>query len=232
MRLSTTNVALVIPLAAIAMRFASPDSANFSYLVLAGYALLGRAQAIQALALSWLFTMVNPGLAPEATAASVLRYAVIAGAAVSLLLRNALGKEGFSVSWPVLATTFLGAFLVIHSMFFSPMRDVSILKAVSWTITMVTLLAAWGGLSKDARARLESQIFGGLVVVLVLSLPLLVTDVGYLRNGTGFQGILSQPQAFGPTMALLGAWLVGRLIGESRASWIRWALLGCQRKLA
>lgn len=211
---------------ALVMRFASGDTANLSYLVLASYALLGRAQAIQALALSWLFTMLSEGVAPLASAASIGRYAVIMAAAFSLLLRSGLAKEeGFSISRPVLVTLVLGASLIVHSMLFSLMPDVSILKAVSWTVVMATLLSAWGGLTYDARIRLEYQLFGGLVLLLLVSLPLIFTDIGYLRNGRGFQGVLYHPQVFGPTVAFLGGWLAGRMLGTARPRWLDVALL-------
>jgi hypothetical protein len=61
--LKLVNISSLIPILAMAMRIASTPTANLSYLVIVGYALLGRAQAIQALALSWLFTMLSPGIA-------------------------------------------------------------------------------------------------------------------------------------------------------------------------
>lgn len=224
MSVRAPHVVTLIPLAAMVMRIASTPTANLSYLVIAAYALLGRAQAIQALALSWLFTMVSSGIAPEAAAASVGRYAVVAGATVSLLLRSGLAKEGFGR--PVLATLALGTFLIVHSMLFSPLPDVSILKAVSWTLVMATLLSAWTGLDYLARARLERQLFGGLMLLVLVSLPLAFTGIGYLRNGRGFQGVLSHPQAFGPTVAFLGGWLAGWLLGDARPRWRDVALLG------
>lgn len=212
-------LSIVVIVMALAMRVASSDTANLSYSVLAGYALFGRAQAIQALALSWLFTMLSEGVAPLVSEASVGRYAVIACAAVSLLLRYGPGKEGFSMSRPVLATLALGAFLIIHSMLFSPLPDVSILKALSWTVVVATLLSAWSGLSYEARTRLERQLFSGLIALVLVSLPLIATATGYLRNDTGFQGVLNHPQAFGPAVAFLGGWLGGRLLGTARPRW-------------
>lgn len=211
---------------ALALRIASADTANFSYLMLAGYALLGRAQAIQALALSWLFTMLSEGVAPLASAASVGRYAVIASATISVLLRSRQAKEDNSASRLVLDTLALGSFVIIHSMLFSPIPDVSILKAILWTVVMMTLLSAWAGMGYQARARLERQLFGGMVLLALISLPLIFTGIGYMRNESGFQSVFSQPQAFGPTMALLGAWVTTRLLAEPRPRWRYIALAG------
>lgn len=204
----------VLLLLALAMRVASEPTANLSYLTIAAHALLGRAQAIQALVLSWLFSMLNPGLVPEATAASLGRYAVLAAAAVSVLLRSGFLLRIDRISPMVLVTCLLGIFLLIHSALFSPIMDVSTLKALSWTVAMTTLLGAWAGLSPEARQALGWQLFGFLIVVLVVSLPLLVHPAGYLRNGTGFQGVLGHPQAFGPTMAFLGAWAAAQMFGQ------------------
>jgi len=225
-RIRTSHIVALIPLAALAMRIASGPTANLSYLVIAAYALLGRAQAIQALALSWLFTMLSVGVAPPATGASIGRYAVIAAAALSLLLRIKPNQGSFAVSPPVFYTMALGALLIIHSLYFSPMVDVSVLKALSWTAVVATLLSAWSGLNDDARTRLESQLFGVLIVLVLVSLPLAFTATGYLRNGTGFQGVLSHPQAFGPTVAFLAGWLAGRLLGTARPRWRDAVLLG------
>lgn len=220
------TIAIVVVVAALALRLATIETTNLSYFVIAVYALLGRAQAVQALALSWLFTMLSPGIAPESTATFIGRYAVIASAATSMLLRCGRGVEAYSLNRPVVATLALGVSLIIHSILFSPLPVVSILKAISWTVVMATLLSAWTGLEHQARARLERQLFGGLVLLVMVSLPLAVTDIGYLRNDTGFQGVLSHPQAFGPTAALLGGWLAGRLLGAARPRWLEVALLG------
>lgn len=217
---------LLLVFAVIAMRVASGPTANASYLFLAGYALLGRTQAIQALALSWLFSMLNPGLVAEATAGALGKYAIIAAATLSVALRSGFFGKQMRVGKMTMATLLLGLLLVGHSYFVSPIPDVSILKAISWTLVTATLFAAWGALGEDERSRVINQIFGGLVAVLLVSLPLLSLPVGYSRNETGFQGILGHPQAFGPTMALLGVWAGARLLGERRPPWRLVLLMG------
>lgn len=209
----------VVLLAALTMRIASEATASLSYLVIAGYALLGRTQAIQALALSWLFSMLNPGLAPLASAAAVGRYAVLAAATLAILRPSIVPGRRKRSSSMVFATLLLGVFLVIHSFLFSPLVDVSVLKAVSWTVAMATLVAAWTGLAADERDSLVRQLFTGLTVLMVVSLPFLALPVGYLRNGSGFQGVLNHPQVFGPTMALMGAWAASQLFGQKRPPW-------------
>jgi O-antigen ligase len=211
---------------ALALRLAPGPAADVSYLLLAAYALFGRAHAIRALAFSWLFTMISPGLAPPAELAALGRYAVLLAAAASVFLRSGFLIRNLSVRPFTLATLGLGAFIIAHSLAVSPMPDVSILKAVSWTLALATLIAAWLGLNAAQRSASGRELFWFLALVLLLSLPLLATSLGYLRNGRGFQGILNHPQAFGPAIGLLGAWAAARLLGERRPGWWLVALAG------
>lgn len=213
-------------LLAIALRIASEPTAIVAYLMIATHALTGRRQAIEALALSWLFGMLNPGIAAEVAAASALRYIVLFAAAVSVLTRSSRLRISLHAGRVTTMTLLLGLFFVAHALLFSPVVDVSVLKAVSWTLAMATLIAAWKGLSDEERAALADRIFQGLTLLMLVSVPLLALPVGYLRNGTGFQGALNHPQAFGPTMALLGAWAASRMLGERRPSWSLVLLVG------
>jgi len=201
---------------AVLARLASPATADFSYLVLAGYALLGRRQVIQALLLSWLFTMINSGLAPDAAYSAIGRYLVLSSAFLSVVLRGGFSNQD-RFFWFTIA---LGGFFILHAVVISPMPDVSILKAMAWTIVMITLLAAWSGLNHLQRARMQQWLFGFLVLVTVMSLPFLaVSEIGYAKNGSGFQGMLNHPQAFGTIMAVIGALVMGRLLSQKRPSW-------------
>lgn len=213
-------------LLALTLRVASGPTANLSFLVLAVFALFGRQQLVLALAMSCLFTLINPGLAPEASSASVGRYLILFAAALSAFAHSSMLSRRPRVHYYTFATILLGMFFIGHSLLFSPILDVSILKALSWTLAMATLISAWSGLSQLERQRLERQLFGGLVLILLASLPLLATPIGTLRNGTGFQGVLNQPQAFGPVMGLLGAWAAARMLGESKPSWWLVGLVG------
>ncbi len=217
--LNKNNVFVVFVLVVFVFRIASTPTANASYLLIAAFAMLGRAQAIQALALSWLFTMISSGIAAEATLGSVGRYVVIAAAATSVFYRSIMIVNRTPIKLITLATLLLGLFFVAHSLLFSSIVDVSVFKALSWLLVMMTLISAWSGLNEVDRKVLESQIFGGLILVMLVSLPLLGLELGYLRNGRGFQGILNHPQAFGPTMALLGAWAASQLFAQKKPSW-------------
>ncbi|MDB9754302.1 O-antigen ligase family protein [Amylibacter sp.] len=198
------------------MRLVSSVTADLSFVILAGYALCGRSEAIQALFLSWLFTMLSEGVAPALAFGAFGRYIVIFAAAVSIFLRGGWLRHTSRGSNLVRVTSLLGVLLLLHSLLFSSIVDVSILKSISFLVVIITLLAAWENLSPGERQRTERFVFGGLIAVLLFSLPLIMTGLGYLRNGTGFQGVLNQPQAFGPTAALVGAMVGGRLLETPR----------------
>jgi O-antigen ligase len=207
-----------IPLCAIALRVASAPTASLSYFVLAAYALQGRVQTIQALTLSWLFSMLNTGVAPDAGAAGIGRYVVLAAATITALrlgLRD-LPMAARSIVW---YTLIIGFGFFIHSIFFSAEADVSVLKVLSWMMATGSLIMTWGGLSAQVRDLLMRQIFGLLILVLVFSLPLVFLPAGFMVNGTGFQGVLGHPQAFGAVMCLLAAWSGSAMLASNKPSW-------------
>ncbi len=209
---------LMVPLAALALRLASGPTANVSYLLIAAYALRGRAQALQALFLSWLFSMLSPAIAPGASMASIGRYGVLLAAVVSIALHKPSLTSPRNTKPLIEITLLLGAFLILHSFLFSSMPDVSVLKAISWTLAMTSLFACWSGLSDDQREVMSQQLFGGLILIMVASLPLLALPAGYLVSG-GFQGVFSHPQVLGLTMALLGAWAAVRMFALPKPPW-------------
>lgn len=219
MKVGTTWIVYSMVLVAIFLRVASEATANVSFFLLAFIAICGVREAVQALALSWLFSMINPGLTPDASLDAVGRYLIVLAASFSVFVRYKPHLYQGPQKRLILYTLGLGLFLLVHSMLFSAVPGVSVLKAISWTLTFTTLLAAWGRLERDQQERLVRQIFFGLTIVMLLSLPLIATALGYLRNGSGFQGVLSHPQAFGPAMSLLGVWAAMNLLALPRPSW-------------
>ena len=213
----------------LALRIASGTSANLSFLALAMYALVGRTQALRALALAWLIGLLNGRLVPDASFAAGGRYVVFIAAASSVLVRQSrLPPIALRLGLALLTT---GAFLIVHSLLVSPYPDVSILKAVSWTVVALTVVLGWAGLNVHERDALGWQIFFGLALVMLASLPLLASPIGYQLNGEGFEGILSHPQVFGPTMALLCAWAMSRLLGQPRPNWAYAIVAACSLML-
>lgn len=217
---------VIVSILAISMKVASDSSALASYVLIACFAFTGIQAAIQALFLSWLLTMLNTGISPEIAGASVGKYLVILGAAASVLLRN-LRKQNLTFRKLTFSTVMLGLLILFHSLIFSEFADVSALKIIAWTTVLVTLFSAWQSLNPKDQKILFDQIANSLMLIMLVSLPLLgVPALGYLRNGEGFQGVLNHPQSFGPTAALLGALIAGKILGEQRPRWRDIGVLG------
>lgn len=201
------------------MRLASTPTANLSYLLLAGYALSGRMQAIQAIALSWLFSMLNTSIAQEASLSSIGRYAVLVAAAITMIIykRNIINSQKAKLLISI--TLVLGGFIAVHSLIFSAMPDVSLMKIISWTIAMTTLFAGWAGLEDNQRMILSKQLFALLVLVMLISLPMLALPLGYIPGSSLFKGVMGHSQALGLTMALLGTWATFQMLSTPKPSW-------------
>ena len=208
---------------ALGLRMSGGALAQLSYATVALYALGGWAHVVRSLWLSWLLMMLNTGLVPESSASSLGRYVVLAGAVVSIVARwhaqRTRARARVTALW---ATLGLGAAIAVHSLLFSSVVDVSVLKTAAWTAAAAALCVAWSAMPLSERRRTEEHIYAGLVATAVLSVPLVVAGPGYLRNGTGFQGVLNHPQAFGPTMAILGAWQLAKILSLG-ATWLRLA---------
>lgn len=221
-----TASAVLMLLLILGLRLVSPETAGLSYVVLAAYALAGRLHALRALGVSFVLTTISEGVAPQAAGGSVGRYLVIVAAALSILMWRRKNEGEAPAAKAPRVTLVIGLLLIIHSVIVSTIVDVSVLKAGTWAMTAAVLLAAWGGLTEEGRRRAEVEFFGGLVAVLLVSVPLLWTDVGFLRNGTGFQGITNQPQTFGTAMAVLAAWSGARFLADRDAAWRLAAVFG------
>lgn len=219
-------LALAFAVVATGLRIASAPTANVSYLLVAAYALGGKVQAVQALLLSWLFSMLNPGIAADATFAALGRYAVLLCATMSVLLRSGALRGEIRASRPVWGALSIGSLITIHSLLFSSVAEVSVLKAISWTLAAATILSAWTGVSSTERETLSRSLFGGLAIIMLAGIPLLGSPIGFLRNGTGFQGLLGHPQALGSAMAILGAWAGSQALAVRRPPWVLVGTLG------
>ena len=202
------------PLIAVLARLNS-STADISFFILAGYALLGKQQVIQAFALLFLFTMINFKIAPDVESVSLIRYVVIFCAFLSIFLRISFLKYD-----PLtLYTLGFAAFVIIHSIFFSKFADLSIVKIISWTIVVITLFKTWTGLDELEHDRMKKWITRFFLLVALSSLPfLLIPEVGYTLHEDKFQGVLLHPQTFGLFIALVTVIFFGYLFEKNKFS--------------
>ncbi len=210
----STNKSFWLPMIAF-LAFLNPHTQSLSYILIAGYALLGKEEAIQALVLSWFFASINPAFNTVLDNQVLFRYLIIFSAFTSIFFRTSFLKFDL-VS---IFTLFLSALVIVHSIFFSSHKVISILKILSWTIVTLTLLKAWSGLNVLEHRRMQKWIVNLLLFIFLLSIPtLFFREIGFDINRYSFQGILNHPQVFGPTIALLAAIFFGLLLEDDNKS--------------
>ena len=212
------QVEAVIIVTALGLRAISADTATIGYVVLAGYAIIGRAQAVYSLVVLWLFGSLNPGAFAVVENGILLRYVVMAAALVSIFCRAPFGRHG-KRDGVVVGTILLGCFLIGHSVVFSDHRQLSVLRSSLWVATMTAIVVAWEDMTLETRHVLVARVVRTMIWVAIASIPLTILPVGYFLNQRGFQGVLNHPQAFGVTMALLGSFAMPAWLFDRRPRW-------------
>ena len=188
-------------LSAIILRIHSEVTANFSYFVLLIPCFLGPRQIIISLILLWIFSSLNSQIAPVANYSIIFRFFFFL--IVFFLLISSFSKKIFFYNKATyISFLFFSFFMVIHSFLLSEIPDVSIFKIVNWSIYFLILITCWSIIDKNEHLKLLKDILIILLIIVIFSLFFLKTEIGYIKNGDSFQGILNHPQLFGLVMGL------------------------------
>jgi hypothetical protein len=197
----------LIPALVLTLRFLPSPLRDAAYGITFFYALTGRRQAVISLLLLVLLNLATHAFGLPPALAALYRHPIVAAAAFStLFLHNGRGSRVRTPSL-VFGTMALCVLIFLHSLFFSQIPVLSMLKAFSFSMAILALLTGWSGLSDSERRLGEIQLWGIVGGLTVLSAPMLGTPLGYLRGTGGFQGLTTQPQAFGPMMAVFASFL-------------------------
>lgn len=207
------------------LRSISNLTVDLSFFILAIIALFGGKYTIYAFMTSWFFTMINPIIVPSGSLGAIGRFLVVIFGFIPVFFNFIINQKKIVNLYSM--TTFLIGFLIlVHSFIFSAIPSISILKLFMWLITIITLLSCWSSMGKHEFNEVYESLVNFLKIIIILSLPFLaVSFIGFARNGTGFQGLLNHPQAFGPTVAILGSILLSNLIASKIKSKSDWFLL-------
>lgn len=179
------------------------------YVAAAAWALKGPFATIQALTVSWLVTMMNPGLMEPVPHGEILKLLVV-GTAFAMTLIYVVERRVRDARVLGLLTLFC-ATVAATSALTSYAPDVSLFKIASFyacasAIIVATRMAAERGLP-------VGPWFLSLILVSVfLGFALIASSLGYVRNGRGFQGLLSHPQAYGVFLAIAVAWFSAEVL--------------------
>lgn len=217
---------ILVPLLAMVLRVASSPTSALAYVVICAWALTGRRQAIVTLFLCWQFNMTSHAFCGPPLYAAQLRFVVFFCCAISVLLhgpsRTPTTKAGgiLAVTVPVLLL------IVLHSMIFSLITDVSLLKSITFTVVFLTALCGWAWMSPAERHLATQTILGGLMLGIIASLPMRLTGRGFLAGTGFFCGAYFHSQTMGATAALVAAILTVQCLTIRPLRWWRVLVLG------
>jgi len=216
---------VAVPIIATLLRVASQPSSAAAYVVIAGWALLGRRQAVVALFLCWLFNMINHAFCGPPLMAAVLRWLVVLCAALSVFGRGPSAQSTTRPRSLIAFTVGILAIIAVHCFVVSPALDVSLLKVIVFSMAFLTALCGWAWMSPADRHLATQTIFGGLFLIVVLSLPMAFVPAGYLRRSRLFCGVLAHSQELGVMAAVTASILATQCATLRPLRWWRVVVL-------
>lgn len=196
-----------VPALVFVLRFLPAPLSDLAYAITFVYALTGRRQAVVALMMLSLLNMATHAFGPPPTLAVIYRHPIIAAAALSTMVLHGGGILKSRCLYLIIGTSILCALIILHSAIISTMTVVSVLKALLFSLAILSLFAGWGGLSDEDRRLGEIQVWGIVGALTVLSTPMLLTPLGYLKGRMGFMGLTTQAQTFGIMMGVFAVFL-------------------------
>ena len=205
----------------MALSVGGPLSLVF-YAALIGYALLGHRQLIQALFCSWLLGHLSPAFATPAGGVELMRIGVIISASFFVMADLLSGVARKSPNLDLQARGLLASllllwlYLLFNAIFVSELPTISALKATLICLLIAVLFVSWPKANRSGG--MEVWISSWVLALMFASAALSLHPLGYLRNGFGLQGVLSQPQALGIAAALAVSLAAARLLTLGRAS--------------
>lgn len=180
----------------VLLRFSGEFASILSFILLAYFVSIGTKQAIKGLCLCFLLLNANTVFFPLSYYAVYLRYLVFLVAGMTLVFKG-IKAEKFN-SYPIYLTFLMAALFILHSVFFSQIIEVSILKLTIWTFIFTSLQVGWSRLNQPDLIEMERWIKNFIISIGILSLLALIFPIeSYSHNQMSFQGILSHPQLFG-----------------------------------
>lgn len=197
-KISLTNYLLLF---ALILRLINENTANFSYFILAIVPFFGRKEIIMSIFFLWLFSSFNTHIVPNPNYSTVLRYLVLLTCCISCMRLFINENIIYNLTFNIITFLFF-LFIFAHSLLFSHVLEVSLLRSISWLAIFYVLVSSWSALDAIFIDEILMKFFTIFSILVIISLPFLFTETGYIRNSDGFQGIFNHPQTFGCLMAI------------------------------
>ncbi len=207
----------------LALPLGGPPAHAAVYLLLAAWSLGGPRRAIEALTLMWLVSFLNPGIYSLSDHSDLLRWIVIGIAFVSIAA-SAIWRRS-TIPRTLLWLLAFVAVSGVLSLLVSYAPDVSLFKLFSFVLGAVTILLGFH-LTRHQASYWQMWFLVFFGVIVLASFPLIISDVGYFRNGRGFQGLINHPQAYATFLGPFLAWWMALLFEKRLRGRMPWLLAG------
>jgi hypothetical protein len=217
---------ILVPLLATVLRVASSPTSALAYLVICAWALTGRRQAIVSLFLCWLFNMISHSFGGAPLYAAQLRFVVFFCCAFSVFLHGPSRSSTTKVRSLLAVTIPILLLIILHSVAFSFIIDVSLLKAIMFAVVFLTALCGWAWMAPAERHLAIQTIFGGLMLVVLVGLPLRLIGRGNMGHTGFFCGPIYHSQVMGIIAAIVTAGLTAQCLTIRPLRWWRVLFLG------
>lgn len=217
---------ILVPLLATFLRVASSPTSALAYVVISAWALTGRRQAVVSLFLCWLFNMISHSFCGAPLLAAQLRFVVFFFCAFSVFLHGPSRLSTTKVMSLAAVTIPLLLLIITHSVAFSLITDVSVLKAIMFSIVFMTALCGWAWMAPAERHLAIQTIFGALMLVVLSSLPMRFLAMGYMGSSGFFCGVIYHSQVMGIVAGIVAAGLAAQCLTIRPLRWWRILFLG------
>ncbi len=161
-------------------------------------------------------TIINPGVAIDISSVQTFKYLILLLSSFSIIYLSLQKKNNYN-NFPIYSLTIFYVYIVISSLLISGFPIVSIFKITLFYIVFLAILIGIKTTSKEIDWK--EKIFQVLFFLILISIPLIISPLGYLRNGVSFQGITNQPNMFGIIVAFYVAFNLVRSNNEKDLSY-------------
>lgn len=193
----STLIEILFICSIIILQFFSETISILTYFFLMIYAVSNKRNAVKSLLFSFLIALLNPGLAKISEISTILRWILLFIAAIRIFYNTFFNK--FKINqWVIFYISFI-IYILINSVLNSAFPIISILKVISFFTGFLTIIY---GIKYTKNYNWILWIFYYFTIVIFISLFFINSNIGYLKNGYAFQGILNHPNAYAGFLAL------------------------------
>lgn len=194
------------------MIIAAPGVPKVIWWVLLFWSLKGIRQSLQTLTLLMLIRLLNPVIYQFGDTSVALFYVVLVVACSRIFLGTFFLTRKRIERPLVLLLLIFGIYGALNAVFFSYYPAVSLTKIILFTYAACAIIVGFQ-INTKQRVNWTPWFLGMWAAVVCLSLPTLIfSEIGYARDGQGFQGILNHPQTFAVFLAPMVCWMIGQYL--------------------